>query len=236
MHCLSTFDSIVAETASVSFWALSFCFPLIAFFSLFCFHRRNTNMNHREVRSRDNPSLQNQEGRMPRCSSWSNEHTTEQEIDLTSNEHTTKQEVVSKRRTGKDSNEPFNDHSTRSSTPTTSRATIPATQRSHSQIMPATEKSDHATCSAEHSVAWSVDGRKGDGATFYIMVVVFHVMVVIYGMARVVSAFAFFEFFLHGFRLQAIAIPFASDGRCGQYSAPRALCTRKHVLACGSRS
>ena len=48
-------------------------------------------------------------------------------------------------------------------------------------------------------------------AIFYIMVVVFHVTVVFYRMAKVVSAFVVFDLF-QGFRFQAMAIPMGDSG------------------------
>ena len=37
---------------------------------LYVSYRCNTEIKHREIRHMDNPSLHNQEGREPRCSSW----------------------------------------------------------------------------------------------------------------------------------------------------------------------
>ena len=105
------------------------------------------------------------------------------------------------------------------------------------QILPATEKSDHATGSAEHSVAWSVDPRTGYGGHFlhHGRHLPRHGGHLQHGK----SGERFCIFLNFSIRISLTGkerFLFASDGRCGQHSAPRALCTRKHVLACGSRT
>ena len=62
-------------------------------------------------------------------------------------------------------------------------------------------------------------------AAFYFLVVVFHVMVVLYRMARVVSAQKK-KFFFHGCRPQAIVDFLVSDGGCKHHTVPRTRCTR----------
>ena len=82
----------------------------------------------------------------------------------------------------------------------------------------ATEKSDQAASSAEQPVAWSVDPSTGwiRWPSFYFLVLVSHVMVVIYRMARVVS----FGIFLNKTSLTGSSDSFVSDGVCKQDSAP----------------
>ena len=75
----------------------------------------------------------------------------------------------------------------------------------------------------------SVKVQAVSGGTFQFLVVVFHVMVVIYRMARVVSAFrckGFFFFKKKKKTFTANSDCLARDGECKHYTVPRARCTR----------
>ena len=70
-------------------------------------------------------------------------------------------------------------------------------------------RSGYKQCGPNCRMVSSSEERLDMVAMFYIMVVVFHDMVVIYRVERVVSTFVV-QIFLQGFRLQAIAMPLQS--------------------------